>query len=40
MAQVLVERRMVAADEAEPMVQRFLRRMYEESRSSDGVTQS
>lgn len=39
-AQVLVERRMVAADEAEPMVRGFLHRMYEESRTNAGVIQS
>jgi len=36
-AQVLVEGRMAAADEAEPMVRGFLRRMYEESRPDAGI---
>lgn len=38
-AQVLVDRRMVAAEEAEPMVQGFLRRMYQESRTGAGAVQ-
>lgn len=39
-AGVLVERRMVAPDEAEPMVRGFLRRVYEESRAHAGNPQS
>ncbi len=39
-ARVLVERRMVAPDEAEPMVLGFLGRLYEESRANAAVPQS